>query len=138
MIHHLAYHQWSKLQLKSTTLSYCNKILKRGFEDILFWKTHFTLRNFRKNKLSSLDILQNCLTTLENFKVENQDPWKLHDFFLYTPGNPTSFLIDLLNFHMFFVQYPLKSHVLNPLFFRFFLKQLILESSGQKTYSKAA
>ena len=37
-------------------------------------------------------------------------PW----FFLYTSGNSTPFLIDPRNFHMFFLQYPWKFHVLNP------------------------
>ena len=49
------------------------------------------------NKLSATQILQNCVTSLAggNSKVKNQDPWKLHEFFMNTPGNSTSFLIDL-------------------------------------------
>ena len=37
-----------------------------------------------------------------------------HEFFLNTPGNPFFFLIDLLNFHMLFRQYPWKFHVYDP------------------------
>ena len=66
-----------------------------------FWICYFTLRNSEENKLSLLEILQNGVTPLRNFKAENQDPWELHNFFLYTHGNFTSFLIDTLNFHMF-------------------------------------
>ena len=46
-------------------------------------------------------------------KVKNQDPWKVHDFFLYTPGSSTSFLIDPWSFHMLFRQYLWEFHVLN-------------------------
>ena len=41
-------------------------------------------------------------------------PWKLQIFFLYTPRNSTSFLIDPWNFPMLLLQYPLKFHVLKP------------------------
>ena len=65
-------------------------------------------------KISPLENMKNCVALLGNLKVENQDPLKLQDFFLYTPGNSTSFLIQPLNFYMFFLQYPGKFHVLNP------------------------
>ena len=58
-----------------------------------------------------MEILQNCVTPLRNFKFENQDPQKL---LLYTHGYSTFFLIDPLNFHMFSVQYPWKFHVVKP------------------------
>ena len=35
----------------------------------------------RKNTLSPLEILQNCLTPIGNCKVKNQDPWKFHMVF---------------------------------------------------------
>ena len=35
-----------------------------------------------------------------------------HEFFLNTPGNSTFCLIDLWNFHMLFLQYLWKFHVL--------------------------
>ena len=107
LMHHLVCHQWSKLQTKLTTLSYSRKNLNREVENILFWKLpwnfwicHFTVRNFRENKLLPLEILRNCLKPLRNFKVKNQDPWRLHDIFLCTPGNSTSFLIDPWNFQV--------------------------------------
>ena len=65
-------------------------------------------------KFSPPEILQNCVTSLGNFNVKYQDPWKWHDFFLYTSGNSTSFLIIPLNFHTFFHQYPWKFHILKP------------------------
>ena len=43
-------------------------------------------------------------------------PWPMeipNEFFLNTPGNPTSFLIDPWNFDMLFLQYPWIFHVLN-------------------------
>ena len=43
-----------------------------------------------------------------------------HYFFLNTPGNSTSFLIDPWNFHVLFLKYPWKFHVLNPLCLDFF------------------
>ena len=36
-------------------------------------------------------------------------------FFLVTPGNSTSFLINLWKFHMLFLWYPWKFHIFNPL-----------------------
>ena len=38
-----------------------------------------------------------------------------YEFFLNTHGNSTSFLIEHWNFHMLFLQYPWKFHVLTPL-----------------------
>ena len=45
-----------------------------------------------------------------------KDPWMEipHQFFLRTPRNSTSFLIHPWNFHMLFLQYSLKFHVLDP------------------------
>ena len=41
----------------------------------------FTLGNFRENKASPLEILQNCVTPLGSSKAKNQDPWKFHIVF---------------------------------------------------------
>ena len=79
-----------------------------------FLACHFILRYSRENKLSTLEILQNFVTPLVNFKFKNQEPRKLHDFFLYILENSTSFLNDPWNFQMFFLQYLWKFHVLNP------------------------
>ena len=63
---------------------------KRGVEDIYtFLKTPlefldlslYTLRKSVENKLSPLEILQNCVTPLRNSKAKNQDPWKFHMIF---------------------------------------------------------
>ena len=88
------------------------KSKKRGWG----YTFHFTLRNSREREsnLSSLEILRNCVTPFWNFKVKNQDPWKLHDFFLYRPRNFTFLLIDSWKFYIFFLHYPWKFHVLNP------------------------
>ena len=54
---------------------------------------------------------------------KNQDGWKFHEFFLNTPGNSTSFLLDPWNFLMLFLQYPWKFRVFNPPpLFGFFLE----------------
>ena len=45
---------------------------------------HVALGNSRENRLSPLEILQNCVTPLGNFKVKNQEPSKIYDSF-YTP-----------------------------------------------------
>ena len=64
---------------------------------------HFTFGNSRENKLSPLEILQNCVPPLGNSKVKNQDTL----VFLYkTPINSTSFLIGPWYFHVPFLQYP--------------------------------
>ena len=96
-----------------------------------FWICYFTLRNSEENKLSLLEILQNGVTPLRNFKAENQDPWELHNFFLYTHGNSTSFLIDTLNFHMF--NTPGNSMSSSPTPVWIFCEM----SSDQETYPKA-
>ena len=72
-------------------------------------------RNSRENKLSPLKILKNCVTSLGNSKVKNQNPWKFHMRFFITCGNTNSFLAEPWNFQMLFLQYPWKFHVLNPL-----------------------
>ena len=75
---------------------------------------NFTHRNSRGSKFLPLTILQNCVTTFANSKVESKDPWKFHIiFFLSTPGNSTSFSIDWWNFHILSLQYSWKFHVLN-------------------------
>ena len=51
--------------------------------------------NSKQNKLSLLDIVQNCVT-LWKFEGQNPRPLEIpHNFFLNYPGNSTSFLIDL-------------------------------------------
>ena len=95
---------------------------QEGFdEDIPFCKIpwnfqvcHFTLRNSRQNKASPLEIPQNYVIPLGNFKAKNQDPWKFHVIFsLVIPENSTPFLIHTWNFHILFLQYLWKFHVLN-------------------------
>ena len=69
---------------------------------------------FWRKKTSSPEILQNCYK-LSKFQAQ-QKPRPLeisHDFFLITPENSTSFLIEPWNFYMLFLQYPWKFHVLN-------------------------
>ena len=84
-------------------------------------------RSYRENKLSSREILQNCVTLLGNSTFKNHDPWKFHHFLLNTPVNFSYFLIDPWNFHtMLFLQYiPLEiPYPKSPIFlFGFFLEQ---------------
>ena len=66
---------------------------------ILFWKTPGILGFvilLLENKLSPLQILQNCVSPLVDgiSSVKNRNPWKFHEFFMNIPGNSTSFLID--------------------------------------------
>ena len=61
----------------------------------IFGFVHFTLGKSRENKISLMEILQNCVTKLGNSNAKNQDPLEiLHYFYLIIPGNSTSFLID--------------------------------------------
>ena len=41
--------------------------------------------NSRQNKAPPLQILQNCVTSLGNSKARNQDPWKFHIIFSWSP-----------------------------------------------------
>ena len=48
-----------------------------------------------------LEIQQNCVTSLRNSKVKNQNSWKFHmSFYLNTPGKSASFSIDPWNFYV--------------------------------------
>ena len=54
--------------------------------------------NSWQNKAPPLDIPQNCIISLRNSKAKNQDPWKFHIIFSWSPlvsglGNSTSSLI---------------------------------------------
>ena len=89
-------------------------------EDILLWKLpwnfsffYFTPGNSRQNKVQPLDIPQNCARSLGIPRPKT----KIHGnstFFLVTLGNSTLFLINPLKFHMLFLWYPWKLHILNP------------------------
>ena len=46
-------------------------------------------------------------------KVENQDPWKFHEFLLNTLGNTTSFLVHLHSVH-WSITFPLWQEVPDP------------------------
>ena len=52
---------------------------------------NFRLITSRKNMLSPLKILQNCVTPLWNSQVKNHTRPRNSDFFLNTPGNSTFF-----------------------------------------------
>ena len=70
---------------------------------------YFTPGNSRQNKAPALEIVQNCVTSLENFKTKNQDPWKFHIIFSWSP-------LEIPHTSA-------KFHILNPLLFVFFLEQ---------------
>ena len=65
---------------------------KQGLEGILFWNIPLEFFSFVTlwQDLSFLD-----LTPLGNSSRRNQDPYKFCKFFLNTPGNYTTFLINL-------------------------------------------
>ena len=113
VVAYLMHHQWSKLQTKLATLGYSSKNPNRGLRIYFSENSPAIFRlvtlpwEIPKKTSSPLDILQNCVTPLENFKIKNQEP------FLYNSGNFISFLVDSWNLHMFFLQYPWKLHVLN-------------------------
>ena len=110
LLHELPCHEWSKLQTKLTTLGYSRKTPKRVVEGILFWKPHGIFRfvtlhqEIQEKSFHRWDFCRIAWHPLQINKVKNQDPWKVHDFFLYTPGSSTSFLNDPWNFHMLFRQ----------------------------------
>ena len=77
---------------------------------------YFTPGNSRQNKAQPLDIPQICVRSLWKFQGQKQRPLEIpHYFFLGNHGNSTSFLINPWKFHMLFLWYPLKFHILNPL-----------------------
>ena len=86
----------------------------RGSEDILFWKNHWIFRFVvlsseisDKMKLHPWKISTKLLHPLE-FPGQ-----KIKPFFITTPGNSSSSLIDPLNSYIIFFQYtPKKFHVL--------------------------
>ena len=45
----------------------------------------FAPGNSGQNKASLLEILQNCVTLLENSENKNQEPWKFHMIFSWSP-----------------------------------------------------
>ena len=95
LMHHLACHQWSKLQTKLATLGYSRKNPNRGLRIYFSENSPAIFRlvtlpwEIPKKTSSPLDILQNCMTPFENFKVKNQDPWRF-------------FLVQLWKFHFVF------------------------------------
>ena len=83
----------------------------------------------RKQPSPLLEILQNCLTPLEIPRSKTNTHGNSTWIFLEHPclGISTSFLTDSWNFHMLFLQYPSKFHVLTStaapvLVFGFFLE----------------
>ena len=58
-------------------------------------------------------------------------PLEIPHFFLITPGKPTLFVINHWKFHLLFLQYPRKLHILNPRFV-FFPKKSMGYSKKKK------
>ena len=83
-----------------------------------FYICDFTFGNSGENKLSPLEIQQNCVTLLGNSKVKNQDPCHGNstlDFTWTPPGNSASFLIDPPEFPHFLSSIPLEISCPQPL-----------------------
>ena len=115
--------RWCVLSFMFGDWDILEKIQTGGVEDILFLNPlssnfqifHFTFGNSSQNKLSPLEIPQNCVITLWKFQGQKPKPMEIpHDFFLNTFRNSTLFLIEPQNFHMLFLQHYWKCHVLNP------------------------
>ena len=94
-MHHLACHQWSKLQRKLTTLGYCNKNLNRGGLKIYFSEppspevldlSLYPKKFYRKQASSVENSPKLCDTSWKFQGRRNQDQLKLNDLFMYTPG----------------------------------------------------
>ena len=67
-----------------------------------------------KTKLHAWKSLKIALDPLEILRPKTKTLEIPHYFFLVTPGNSTSLLINPRKFHMLFLWYPRKSHILNP------------------------
>ena len=100
-------------------------------EDILFWKItwnfsffYFTPGNSRQNKAHPWKFHKFLLDSLDwKFQGPKLGPLEIpHYFFLITLRNSTSFLINPLKFHMLFLWYLRKFHILNPPCFGFLLE----------------
>ena len=112
---------------------------------LVFFIFYFTPGNSRQDKAPSLEILQTFVRSLGNSKTENQDPWKFHIIFSWSPLGIPLFLIKPWKFHMLFFWYSYKFHVLNPPFV-FFLEypnvalatteQAIKGSAHEKLYQE--
>ena len=85
----------SPLVFTNGLLYLLKKNRKGRVEDILLWKppwnfSFFYLNpgNFRQNKVPPMEIPQNCVRCLGNFKAKNQELWEFHIIF---PGRPWKF-----------------------------------------------
>ena len=96
-------------------LSYSRKNPNRGGWEYTFLKKpleffifYFTSENFRQNMSQPLDIQQNCVCALGNFKAKNiqktERPLEIpHHFFLASLVNSTLFLINPWKLHIIIV-----------------------------------
>ena len=109
LIHHLAVINGHNCKQNWQSWAIPGKIQRKrgGIEDILFWKSPWNFLDLSlypmKFQRKQAFIPQNSANLCDipwKFQGQKKDPWKLHDFFLYTLGNFTSFLIDLCSFHV--------------------------------------
>ena len=94
---------------------------------------HFNFGNSRQNKASPLDIQQNCVTPLLNFKSKNQARPTESPHDQIAPGNPTSILVDPWDFQILFFQCSWKFHVFNPPVWIFFWNNLMRNENTSST-----
>ena len=74
----------------SSMVKVANKIDNIGlFQENIFSETSLEFldlslypKKFQRKQAFTSEILQNCVTPLGKLMVENQDPWKLYNFFL--------------------------------------------------------
>ena len=76
------------------------------FDHWIFLFIYFTPGNSRQIKAPPLEIVQICVTSLGNSKTKNQDPWKFHIIFSWSPLDIPQ-AISLIPLKIQYPQHPL-------------------------------
>ena len=88
---------WKGPDKKKMQKSVVQHFLKKNY--LNFWVCYFTLGNSGQNKSSSLEILQNFMTSLGNetksFVICSLLPLKILVIFCSTPGNPIFYFFNI-------------------------------------------
>ena len=108
-------------ELSSTTLLKWNGLFQKNPNRGEGWEHNFLKKNSailrfvtssleipEKNKSSRLEIPQNCVAPLGNFKLWNQDPWKLETNFPWSPLEIPLFTTWPQDFSHYLSSIPLK------------------------------
>ena len=120
LMHHLAYHQWSKFQTELITLGYSRKSPTRRVQGILFWpppgifrsatlpweipeKTGFHPWKFCRIVWHPLEISRSKTKSHRKYTIHFIHPWKFHFFFNWSlefPLGLSSITLEILKFHV--------------------------------------